>query len=195
MTAASNTLADRRSIGAAQISQGDVGDYVALLKPRVMFLVVFAALVGMVVTPATAHPVIAFASLLMIAVGAGASGCLNMWWDADIDAVMTRTMKRPIPAGKIRPDEALAFGLALSGGSVLVLGIVANWLAAGLLAFTIVFYAVIYSMWLKRATPQNIVIGGLAGAPPPGVAQAAGPRPAGVESPIPCALRTEKHTS
>jgi hypothetical protein len=141
MTTASNTLADSRSLAAQasqQVSQGDVSDYVALLKPRVMFLVVFTALVGMVVTPATVHPVIAFASLLMIAVGAGASGCLNMWWDADIDAVMTRTMKRPIPAGKIRPDEALAFGLTLSGGSVLALGLVANWLAAGLLAFTIV---------------------------------------------------------
>ena len=114
-----------------------------------------------------------FASLLMIAVGAGASGCLNMWWDADIDAIMTRTAKRPIPAGRIAPDEALAFGLTLSVGSVLVLGLVSNWLAAGLLAFTIFFYVVIYSMWLKRATPQNIVIGGAAGALPPVVAQAA----------------------
>jgi protoheme IX farnesyltransferase len=136
----------------------------------------------------TTHPVIAFASLLMIAVGAGASGCLNMWWDADIDAVMTRTAKRPIPAGKIRPDEALAFGLTLSGGSVLVLGIVANWLAAGLLAFTIVFYAVIYSMWLKRSTPQNIVIGGLAGALPPVVAQAAVTGSFGLESLVLCAI-------
>src|SRR3712207_498325 len=197
MSTMSNSLADTHteSFATAGLSQGDVSDFVALLKPRVMFLVVFTALVGMVVSHPNVHPVVAFVSLLMIAVGAGASGCLNMWWDADVDAVMTRTRKRPIPAGKIRPDEALAFGLALSGGSVLVLGIVANWLAAGLLAFTIVFYAVIYSMWLKRATPQNIVIGGLAGAPPPGVAQAAGPRPAGVESPIPCALRTEKHTS
>jgi protoheme IX farnesyltransferase len=158
------------------------------MKPRVMFLVVFTALVGMVVGPAGTHPVIAFASLLMIAVGAGASGCLNMWWDADIDALMTRTAKRPIPAGKIRPDEALAFGLALSGGSVLVLGIVANWLAAGLLAFTIAFYVVIYSMWLKRATPQNIVIGGLAGALPPVVAQAAVAGTVGIESLVLCAI-------
>jgi protoheme IX farnesyltransferase len=192
MITASNTLADTRALPTAaisqQVSQGDVADYVALLKPRVMFLVVFTALVGMVVTPATAHPVIAFASLLMIAVGAGASGCLNMWWDADIDAVMTRTAKRPIPAGKIRPDEALAFGLTLAGGSVLVLGLVANWLAAGLLAFTIAFYAVIYSMWLKRATPQNIVIGGLAGALPPVVAQAAATGSVGLESLVLCAI-------
>src|SRR3712207_5971559 len=195
MIAASDSLTGGRSYAAAGISQGEVGDFVALLKPRVMFLVVVTALVGMVVAPSGAHPVIAGASLLMIAVGAGASGCLNMWWDADIDALMSRTARRPIPAGKIRKDEALAFGLTLAAGSVLTLGLVSNWLAAGLLAFTIAFYAVVYSMWLKRATPQNIVIGGVVGAPPPGVAQAAGPRPAGVESPIPCALRTEKHTS
>ena len=152
---------------------GDVADYVALLKPRVMLLVVFTALVGMVVTPSAVHPVIAVGSLLMIAVGAGAAGCLNMWWDADIDAVMIRTRKRPIPAGRIAPDDALAFGSTLSIGSVLVLGLVSNWLAAALLAFTIAFYAVVYSMWLKRSTPQNIVIGGAAGALPPIVAQAA----------------------
>jgi protoheme IX farnesyltransferase len=109
----------------------------------------------------------------MIAVGAGASGALNMWWDADIDAQMVRTRKRPIPAGKVAPDEALAFGSTLAAGSVLGLGVLGNWLAAGLLAFTILFYVVIYSMWLKRATPQNIVIGGAAGALPPIVAQAA----------------------
>jgi protoheme IX farnesyltransferase len=188
MSTATNSLSQGQTFTAAQISQGDVADYFALLKPRVMFLVVFTALVGMAVSPAGTHPVIAFASLLMIAVGAGASGCLNMWWDADIDAVMTRTRKRPIPAGKIRPDEALAFGLALSGGSVLLLGIVANWLAAGLLAFTIVFYAVIYSMWLKRATPQNIVIGGLAGALPPVVAQAAVTGSLGLEGLVLCAI-------
>jgi protoheme IX farnesyltransferase len=175
MTSASKSLTDTptESLATAGISQGDVSDYFALLKPRVMFLVVFTALVGMVVVHADAHPVVAFASLLMIAIGGGASGCLNMWWDADIDAVMTRTRKRPIPAGKIQPNEALAFGLTLSVGSVLVLGLVSNWFAAGLLAFTIFFYAVIYSMWLKRATPQNIVIGGAAGALPPIVAQAA----------------------
>jgi protoheme IX farnesyltransferase len=148
----------------------------------VIFLVVFTALVGMLVGPSKAHPVIAFASLLMIAIGAGASGCLNMWWDADIDAVMTRTRKRPIPAGKIQPGEALSFGLTLSVGSVLMLGLVSNWLAAGILAFTIFFYAVIYSMWLKRSTPQNIVIGGAAGALPPVVAQAAVTGHVGIES-------------
>ena len=161
------------SRAAPGVSGGDVSDYIALLKPRVMFLVVFTALVGMVVTPSDVHPVIAFASLVMIAVGAGAAGCLNMWWDADIDAVMIRTRKRPIPAGKISGDDALAFGLMLAVGSVLMLGLVSNWLAAGLLAFTIVFYAVVYSMWLKRSTRQNIVIGGAAGALPPVVAQAA----------------------
>ena len=155
------------------VSSGEARDFIALLKPRVMSLVVFTALTGMVVAHGTIHPVLAFAALLAIAVGAGASGCLNMWYDADIDAVMSRTAKRPIPAGKITPSEALAFGMTLSVGSVLFLGLVANWLAAGLLAFTIFFYAVIYSMWLKRWTPQNIVIGGAAGAFPPMIGQAA----------------------
>jgi heme o synthase len=175
MASALKTLTDNstESLVTAGISQGDVPDYFALLKPRVMFLVVFTALVGMVVVHPDVHPVVAFASLLMIAVGGGASGCLNMWWDADIDAIMTRTRKRPIPAGKIQPGEALAFGLTLSAGSVIVLGLVSNWLAASLLAFTIFFYVVVYSMWLKRSTPQNIVIGGAAGALPPIVAQAA----------------------
>ncbi len=167
---------------ASGMSQADVEDFIALLKPRVMFLVVFTALVGMVVTPVATHPVIAFASLVMIAIGAGASGCLNMWWDADIDAVMTRTRKRPIPAGRVTPGEALSFGLSLSVGSVLALGVISNWLAAGLLAFTIFFYVVIYSMWLKRTTPQNIVIGGAAGALPPVVAQAAVSGTVGFES-------------
>src|SRR3954470_6251933 len=147
-------------------SNGDVSDYIALLNPRVMSLVVFTALVGMVVAHANVHPVIAIASLLMIAVGAGASGCLNMWWDADIDARMTRTARRPIPAGRIRPDEALSFGLTLSVGSVLVLGLAANWFTAVFLAFTIVFYVAVYTIGLKRSTPQNIVIGGAAGAVP-----------------------------
>lgn len=151
---------------------GEVRDYVQLLKPRVMSLVIFTALVGMAVAPGSVHPVIGFAALLAIAVGAGASGCLNMWWDADIDAVMSRTRTRPIPAGRVPAQEALTFGLVLAGGSVLVLGIVANWLAAGLLAFTIFFYAVVYSMWLKRWTAQNIVIGGAAGAFPPMIGEA-----------------------
>ena len=175
MSTMSNSLVESQveSLATAGLSQGDVSDFFALLKPRVMFLVVFTALVGMVVSPSTVHPIVAFVSLLMIAVGGGASGCLNMWWDADIDAVMTRTAKRPIPAGKIQPGEALAFGVTLSIGSVIILGLVSNWLAAGLLAFTIFFYVVVYSMWLKRTTQQNIVIGGAAGALPPIVAQAA----------------------
>jgi len=166
----------------AGASAGEVRDFLALLKPRVMSLVVFTALVGMVVAGGDAHPFVAAVSLLAIAVGAGASGCLNMWWDADIDAVMTRTARRPIPAGKVTPDEALSFGLTLSVGSVLVLGLAANWLAAALLAFTIFFYAVVYSMWLKRSTPQNIVIGGAAGALPPMVADAAVTGSLGLES-------------
>ncbi|WP_230530603.1 heme o synthase [Microvirga roseola] len=175
MNTVSNSLTDSRteSLANGGLSQGEVSDFFALLKPRVMFLVVFTALVTMVVVHPDVHPVLALVSLLMIAVGGGASGCLNMWWDADIDAVMTRTRKRPIPAGKIQPGEALAFGTILSVGSVIVLGLASNWLAAGLLAFTIFFYVVIYSMWLKRSTPQNIVIGGAAGALPPIVAQAA----------------------
>ena len=147
--------------------EAQFGDYVALLKPRVMSLVVFTALVGLLVAPVHVHPVVALSSILFIALGAGASGALNMWWDADIDRVMRRTQNRPIPAGKVEPGEALGLGLALSGIAVVMLALSANLLAAGLLAFTIFFYAVVYSMWLKRLTPQNIVIGGAAGAFPP----------------------------
>src|ERR687897_122401 len=161
------------TLSASPAPLGEVSDYIALLKPRVMSLVVFTALVGMVVAHSAVHPVIAFASLVMIAVGAGASGALNMWWDADIDAVMTRTRKRPVPDGRIGPDEALAFGMTLAVGSVLALGLIANWLAAGFLAFTILFYVVVYTMWLKRSTAQNIVIGGAAGAFPPMIGEAA----------------------
>jgi len=153
----------------SQVTTGEagMGDYFALMKPRVMSLVIFTALVGLLVAPVAVHPFIGFVAILCIAVGAGASGALNMWWDADIDAVMKRTAKRPIPAGKVTGSEALAIGVALSGFSVVLLWLATNALAAGLLAFTIFFYAVIYSMWLKRATPQNIVIGGAAGAFPP----------------------------
>ena len=167
---------------ASDAPPGEVADYFALLKPRVMFLVVFTALVGMVVVPSSVHPIVAFASLVMIAVGAGASGCLNMWWDADIDAVMTRTCKRPIPDGRVAPEEALSFGLTLAVGSVLALGLIANWLAASLLAFTIAFYVIVYSMWLKRSTAQNIVIGGAAGAFPPMIGDAAVSGAVGVET-------------
>jgi protoheme IX farnesyltransferase len=166
------------------ISRGEVEDYIALLKPRVMSLVVFTALVGMVVAHPAVHPVIAAASLVMIAIGAGASGCLNMWWDADIDALMTRTGRRPIPAGRITGDEALSFGLVLAVGAVLALGLIANWFAAALLAFTIFFYVVIYSMWLKRATAQNIVIGGAAGALPPMIGEAAVSGRLGIETAV-----------
>ncbi len=145
-------------------------DYIALLKPRVMRLVVFTALAAMVSAPAGAHPVIALAALVCIAVGAGASGALNMWVDADIDAAMRRTARRPIPAGRVERGEALGLGIGLSILSVVMLTVIANPLAAAVLAFTIFFYAVIYSIWLKRATPQNIVIGGAAGAFPPLIA-------------------------
>ncbi len=162
-----------RDVASGAGSTASPSDYLALLKPRVMSLVIFTALAGMLIAPGYTHPVVAFASLLAIAVGAGASGALNMWYEADIDALMTRTKNRPIPAGKVTRDEALAFGLILSAFSVVLLGVVSNWVAAGLLAFTIVFYAVFYTMWLKRATPQNIVIGGAAGAFPPVVGYAA----------------------
>jgi heme o synthase len=156
-----------------QVSVATVGDYVALLKPRVMSLVVFTALVGLVAAPGSIHPVLAFTALLCIAVGAGASGALNMWYDADIDRLMSRTAGRPIPRRRIAPGEALGFGVTLAGFSIVVLGLMVSWLAAALLAFTIFFYVVIYTMWLKRWTPQNIVIGGAAGAFPPMIGWAA----------------------
>ena len=153
--------------------QGSVEDYFALLKPRVMSLVIFTALVGIVAAPGAIHPWIAAMALLAIAIGAGASGALNMWFDADIDALMKRTAQRPIPRGAILPGEALGFGLTLAFGSVLALGLFVNTVSAALLAFTIAFYAVIYTMWLKRRTPNNIVIGGAAGAFPPMIGWAA----------------------
>ena len=146
---------------------GDVADYVALMKPRVMFLVVFTALVGLVAAPGSMHPVLAIAALICIAVGAGAAGALNMWYDADIDARMARTAARPVPRGKISRLEARDFGAVLGAGSVICLGLMVNWLSAALLALTIAFYVFVYTMWLKRATPLNIVIGGAAGAVPP----------------------------
>jgi heme o synthase len=153
--------------------QGHVGDYLALLKPRVMSLVVFTAIVGLFAAPGTIHPWLGFVAVLCIAMGAGASGALNMWYDADIDAVMKRTATRPVPSGALQPNEALGFGLVLSITSVLMLGLIVNIASAALLAFTIFFYAVVYTMWLKRRTAQNIVIGGAAGAFPPMVAWAA----------------------
>ncbi len=153
--------------------QGSVEDYFALLKPRVMSLVIYTALVGIVAAPGGIHPWIAAVALLMIAIGAGASGALNMWYDADIDAAMKRTAARPVPRGAILPGEALGFGLALAVFSVIGLGLLVNVASAALLAFTIFFYAVIYTMWLKRSTPYNIVIGGAAGAFPPMIGWAA----------------------
>ncbi|MCZ0962114.1 heme o synthase [Paracoccus benzoatiresistens] len=147
--------------------EAEFRDFIALLKPRVMSLVVFTAFVGLWVAPVDVHPFIAFCSVLFIALGGGASGALNMWYDADIDAVMQRTQNRPIPAGRVDGNAALALGLILAGFSVMMLGLAANWFAAAFLAFTIFFYAVVYTVWLKRSTPQNIVIGGAAGAFPP----------------------------
>jgi protoheme IX farnesyltransferase len=148
-------------------------DYVALLKPRVMSLVVFTGLVGLVLAPGQLHPVLALTAMLCIAVGAGAAAAINMWYDADIDARMTRTRMRPIPAGRIGRDDALGFGATLAVGSVLVMGLIVNWLAATLLALTIGFYVFVYTMGLKRRTPENIVIGGAAGAFPPVIGWAA----------------------
>src|SRR6476620_9108737 len=163
-------------------SLAGVDDFIALMKPRVMSLVVFTALVGLLVAPGHLHPVLGVAALICIAVGAGAAGALNMWYDADIDALMARTAQRPIPAGRVSRGEALGFGVTLASGSVVVLGLVANWIAAGLLAFTIFFYAVIYTIWLKRRTPQNIVIGGAAGAFPPMIGWAAATGGTGLEA-------------
>jgi len=172
----SSTLRPAHAVG------GSIGDFFALMKPRVMSLVVFTALVGMVLAPGQLHPALAVIALLCIAVGAGASGALNMWYDADIDARMQRTASRPIPRGHVTPDEALTFGMILAIGSVLTLGLIVNWLAGALLAFTIAFYVLVYTMWLKRRTPQNIVIGGAAGAFPPMIGWAAVTGTVGIES-------------
>src|SRR5690242_10635042 len=177
-------LLEPTSSEEVQLSEATARDYLELLKPRVMSLVVFTAFVGMVAAPVLPHPFLAVVAILAIAVGAGASGALNMWYDADIGAVMSRTASRPIPAGRVRPGEALSFGLVLSALSVMTLGVLDNWLAASLLAFTIFFYAVIYTMWLKRSTPQNIVIGGAAGAFPPIIGWAAATGSVSLESVI-----------
>ena len=150
-----------------------VGDYAALLKPRVMSLVVFTGFVGVHLAPGHLHPVLAAVAVLCIAVGAGASGAINMWYDRDIDALMSRTANRPLPAGRMAPGDALGFGCFLAGTSVVLMGLAINWVAAALLATTIAFYVFVYTIWLKRRTPQNIVIGGAAGALPPIVGWAA----------------------
>ena len=176
------TAIDQRESVVAQPSMAGVEDYLALLKPRVMSLVVFTALVGMLIAPGHLHPVLGFTALLCIAIGAGAAGALNMWYDADIDAVMTRTARRPIPMGRVTPQEALGFGAMLAASAVVVLGLLVNLVSAALLAFTIFFYVFVYTMWLKRRTPQNIVIGGAAGAFPPMIGWAAATGGIGVES-------------
>ena len=164
--------------------KGTVSDFFALLKPRVMALAIFTAFVGLVAAPGVTSPTIAMIAIAAISVGAGAAGALNMWYDADIDAIMPRTAHRPVASGRVLPGEALGFGLALSVLSVMTLGVMVNWLAAALLAFTIFFYVVVYTMWLKRTTPQNIVIGGAAGALPPMIGWAAASGAIGVESAI-----------
>jgi protoheme IX farnesyltransferase len=167
------TAARDRTAFEADGAEARVADYIALLKPRVMSLVVFTGLAGLVVAPGHLHPVLAGVAVLCIAVSAGAAGAINMWYDRDIDAVMSRTRNRPIPAGRVPPDAALAFGVVLSAASVMMMGLGVNWLAAGLLATTILFYVFVYTVWLKRRTPQNIVIGGAAGAFPPMIGWAA----------------------
>ncbi|MBX3486022.1 heme o synthase [Phenylobacterium sp.] len=163
-------------------------DFLQLLKPRVMSLVVFTALTGLVCAPEHLNPVLGAVAILCIAVGAGASGALNMWYDADIDAAMRRTRGRPVPAGRVQGADALALGIVLSLLSVMLMGVGVNWFAAGLLAFTILFYAVVYTMWLKRWTAQNIVIGGLAGALPPVIGWAAATGTAPLNAWLLCAI-------
>ena len=163
----SGTSVNSQAGNELAVFEPSVSDFFTLMKPRVMSLVIFTALVGMVTADGSIHPVLAAIALLCIAVGAGASGALNMWYDADIDAEMARTAARPIPRGRVTEDEALGFGVVLSIGSVLTLGVLVNWVAGALLALTIAFYVFIYTIWLKRRTPQNIVIGGAAGAFPP----------------------------
>jgi protoheme IX farnesyltransferase len=158
---------------AEALPSGELGDYFALMKPRVMSLVVFTGLAGMLAAPGHLHWLLASVAVLCIAVAAGASGAINMWYDRDIDAVMERTRERPLPRGRIAPEEALSFGVVLAAGSVLMMGIAVNWVAASLLAVTVLFYVFVYTIWLKRRTPQNIVIGGAAGAFPPMIGWAA----------------------
>ncbi len=156
-----------------EVLPAEVGDWFALLKPRVITLVVFTGFVGLLVAPGHLHPILALTAVLCIAVAAGAAGAINMWYDRDIDAIMRRTAKRPIPAGRIGADAALGFGVVLAAASVILMGLATNWPAAGILAVSILFYVFIYTMWLKRRTPQNIVIGGAAGAFPPVIGWAA----------------------
>ena len=170
------------STGSAEIIGAEPADYIQLLKPRVMSLVVFSGLAGLLVAPGTLHPILAVVAVLCIAVGAGAAGAINMWYDRDIDAVMERTQKRPIPMGRMIPGDALGFGIVLAIGSVTVMGLAVNIVAASLLALAILFYVFVYTVWLKRRTPQNIVIGGASGAFPPVIGWAAVTGSVSVES-------------
>ena len=182
MTVTQTVTSSAAQQGSDQSLEAQPGDYIALLKPRVMSLVVFTGLVGLWLAPGEVHPVIGFVAILCIAIAAGASGSINMWYDADIDAVMMRTRNRPIPAGKVAAGDALSIGVILSVGSITVMALAVNWTAAALLAGTIGFYVFIYTMWLKRRTPQNIVIGGAAGAFPPMIGWAAATGSVSLES-------------
>ncbi len=173
---------------SGELDLSEVRDWIALLKPRVMSLVVFTGLVGLLVAPGHLHPVLAVTAILCIAVAAGASGAINMWYDRDIDAVMRRTAGRPIPAGRIRAEAALTFGIFLAIASVVVMGLATNWVAGAALAGSIGFYVFVYTMWLKRRTPQNIVIGGAAGAFPPAIGWAAVTGNLGIEALVMFAL-------
>jgi protoheme IX farnesyltransferase len=181
---ADEVLIRRHRLGDVGIglSGATAADLFALMKPRVMALAVFTAFVGMVAAPGVLNPAVALVAIAAIALGAGAAGALNMWYDMDIDAVMSRTSKRPLPSGRVTPDEALNFGLLTATVSVMALEMMVGWLAATLLAFTIFFYVVVYTMWLKRSTPQNIVIGGAAGALPPVIGWAVAANSVGIES-------------
>ena len=182
MTVTQTVTSSAAQQGSDQSLEAQPGDYIALLKPRVMSLVVFTGFVGLWLAPGDIHPVIGFVAILCIAIAAGASGSINMWYDADIDAVMKRTRNRPIPAGKVAAGDALSIGVILSVGSITVMALAVNWTAAALLAGTIAFYVFIYTMWLKRRTPQNIVIGGAAGAFPPMIGWAAATGSVSLES-------------
>jgi heme o synthase len=183
MSVANEGADPSRAIAAAPIASrlGRIGDFLALTKPRVMALVVFTALVGFVAAPGHLDPIAGFGAVVSIALGAGAAGALNMWYDADVDRLMSRTAARPVPRGRVSPEAALAFGLTTGVLSVVALGFMTNIAAAGLLAFTIFFYIEVYTAWLKRSTPQSIVIGGAAGAAPPVIAWIAATGQVGLE--------------
>lgn len=182
MGSMSNTTYEARAGAGDESDYASAGDFFALLKPRVMSLVVFTGLVGVLIAPGSMNPVLAAVAVLCIAVGSGAAGAINMWYDRDIDAIMARTRHRPIPAGRIEPGDALGFGVVLSVASVTIMGLMIDGVAAALLALAILFYVFVYTIWLKRRTPQNIVIGGAAGAFPPMIGWAAATGAVTIES-------------